>query len=95
VCKSEVVAFREGKVLSIALGEVENISPSCNICATGKTLMIGVGNGLLGRVVDGFGIPMDGKGEIKYESYKNVYRRSTEKKYKSISRYNIQSYGNR
>ncbi len=74
VCKSEVVAFREGKVLSIALGEVENISPSCNICATGKTLMIGVGNGLLGRVVDGFGVPMDGKGDIKYDSYKNVYR---------------------
>jgi flagellum-specific ATP synthase len=36
VCKSEVVAFKEGKVLSIALGEVENISPSCTICATGK-----------------------------------------------------------
>jgi len=74
VCKSEVVAFKEGKVLSIALGEVENISPACTICATGKSLMIGVGNNLLGRVIDGFGNPIDGKGEIKYDAYKNVYR---------------------
>jgi flagellum-specific ATP synthase len=31
VCKSEVVGFKEGKVLSIAIGEVHNISPSCEI----------------------------------------------------------------
>jgi flagellum-specific ATP synthase len=36
--------------------------------------MIGVGNNLLGRVVDGFGNPMDGKGDIKYEAYRHVYR---------------------
>ncbi|MFH0734140.1 MAG: FliI/YscN family ATPase [bacterium] len=74
VCKCEVVAFKDGKVLSIALGEVEHISPSCNICATGKSLMIGVGNALLGRVIDGFGVPIDNKGDIKYEAYRHVFR---------------------
>ncbi len=74
VGKAEVVGFREGKVLSIALGEVEDISPLCQIIATGETFSVGVGEGLLGRVVDGFGNPMDGKGEIQYEHKRKVYR---------------------
>lgn len=64
VCKAEVVGFKEGKVLSIALGEVHNISPACDIIATGKSFSIGVGEELLGRVIDGLGQPIDGKGEI-------------------------------
>ncbi len=74
VSKAEVVGFREGKVLSIALGEVEEISPSCQIIATGETFSVGVGESLLGRVIDGFGNPMDGKGEIQYEHKRKVYR---------------------
>jgi len=31
VCKAEVVGFKAGKVLSIAIGEVHNISPACEI----------------------------------------------------------------
>ena len=57
VCKSEVVGFKNGKVLSIALDEVEDISPSCEIVATGKTFSVGVGEELLGRVIDGLGNP--------------------------------------
>lgn len=74
VCKSEVVGFREGKVLSIALGEVENISPLCEIVSSGKSFNVGVGEGYLGRVIDGFGNPIDGKGEIEIETRKNVFR---------------------
>lgn len=74
VCKSEVVGFKNGKVLSIALGEVHKISPACEIIATGQSFSIGVGNALLGRVIDGMGNPIDGKGEIKYSSYRNIYR---------------------
>ena len=44
VCKCEVVGFKEGKVLSIALGEVENIAPSCEIVSSGKSFGIGVGD---------------------------------------------------
>ncbi len=74
VCKSEVVGFKEGKVLSIAVGEVHNISPSCEIIATGKSLSVGVGKELLGRVMDGLGNPIDGKGEIKCSASLNIYR---------------------
>lgn len=74
VCKSEVVGFKNGKVLSIALGEVHKISPACEIIASGESFSIPVGHGLLGRVIDGLGNPIDGKGEIDYSSVRNIYR---------------------
>ncbi len=74
VCKCEVVGFRDGKVLSIALGEVHEISPKCEIIAGGKTFTIGVGKELLGRVIDGLGNPIDGKGEIKVSSFRSLHR---------------------
>ncbi len=74
VCKSEVVGFKEGRVLSIALGEVHNISPACEIIASGKSFSIPVGNELLGRVIDGLGNPIDGKGEIKCSSQMKIHR---------------------
>lgn len=74
VCLCEVVGFREGKVLSIAIGEVEKISPSCEIIASGKSFSIGVGEGLLGRIIDGLGNPIDGKGELDVPFSRNIYR---------------------
>ena len=74
VCKSEVVGFKDGKVLSIALGEIFNISPSCEIIASGKSFSVGVGEKLLGRVLDGFGNPIDGKGDLESTSLRKVFR---------------------
>ena len=73
VCKSEVVGFKDGKVLSIALGEVNNISPSCEIIASGRSFQIGVGESLLGRVIDGLGNPIDGKGDLMCSCYLPVF----------------------
>jgi len=74
ICKSEVVGFKEGKVLSIALGDIHNISPSCQIISTGKSFSIGVGEQLLGRVIDGFGNPIDDQGEIEFCSIRTAFR---------------------
>ncbi|MBI1938185.1 MAG: flagellar protein export ATPase FliI [Ignavibacteriales bacterium] len=74
VCKAEVVGFKDGKVLSIAIGEVHNISPACEIIASGKGLVVGVGKELLGRVLDGLGNPIDGKGEIKFQNFRETHR---------------------
>jgi flagellum-specific ATP synthase len=74
VCKAEVVGFKNGKVLSIAIGEVHNISPACEIKAIGKSFTVGVGKDLLGRVIDGLGNPIDGKGEINYSSMRESHR---------------------
>jgi len=74
VCKSEVVGFKNGKVLSIALGEVYDISPACEIVATGKSFLTPVGDELLGRVIDGLGNPIDGKGPINIYEQRSIYR---------------------
>lgn len=74
ICEVEVVGFKEGKVLSLALGEIENISPQCEIVALGKSLRVKVGDALLGRVIDGFGNPIDSKGDIEYTSSMSLNR---------------------
>lgn len=73
ICQAEVVGFKNGKVMSIAVGEVHNISPACEIKASGKSFRVGVGKELLGRVIDGIGNPIDGKGEINYSSYRESF----------------------
>ena len=74
VCDAEVVGFKNGNVLSIALGEVEKISPSCEIIATGKSFAVSAGESLLGRVIDGMGKPIDGKGDLITPSQRSIYR---------------------
>src|SRR5690554_3173534 len=66
---AEVVGFWEGRVLLLPLGEMEQVGPGAEILALGKKLEVRVGWDLLGRVVNGLGIPMDGKGPVKGETY--------------------------
>jgi len=73
ICISEVVGFKNNKVLSMVLGDVTRISPGNEIVASGTSLSIGVGRKLLGRVLDGLGKPMDGKGPIDFETVRSIY----------------------
>jgi flagellum-specific ATP synthase len=73
VCRSEIVGFRDNKILSMVLGELESIEPGMEIAASGSTLTAEVGNSLLGRVLDGLGKPMDGKGSLKSTSSRSIY----------------------
>ncbi len=61
---AEVVGFKEEKVLLMPLGALGGIRPGSRIYATGHPIQVHVGPGLLGRVLDGLGNPMDGKGPI-------------------------------
>ncbi len=61
---AEVVGFRDNKVLIMPLGEMKGIGAGSDVMALGKPLEIGVGDQLLGRVLDGLGEPIDGKGDI-------------------------------
>ena len=61
---AEVVGFREGSVLLMPVGEMQGIGPGCEVIATGRRLRVKVGPELLGRVLDGLGNPIDGKGPI-------------------------------
>ncbi|MBD3410188.1 MAG: FliI/YscN family ATPase [Ignavibacteriales bacterium] len=73
VSKAEVVGYREGRTLSIAFGDSTRISPKCMIVGGGRRFSIPVGDALLGRTLDGLGNPIDGKGEIKPDSYVDVH----------------------
>ena len=57
---SEVVGFRAGRTLLMALGEPEGIGPGAPVEATGRPLRVDVCDALLGRAIDGLGRPIDG-----------------------------------
>ena len=61
---AEVVGFREGRTLLMPFGSVANIRPDCSVVSTGSQLQAPAGHALLGRVLDGLGNPIDGKGPI-------------------------------
>jgi flagellum-specific ATP synthase len=61
---AEVVGFRSERVLLMPLGVMEGIKPGSEVRATGRSFSVPVGDELLGRVIDGLGRPIDGKGPI-------------------------------
>ena len=71
--RAEVVGFKASKVMLMPLGELGGIGPGCEVRATGKPLSIKVGPKILGRVLDGLGNPIDGKGPLEYETEYPVY----------------------
>jgi FliI/YscN family ATPase len=60
----EVVGFRDGRVLLVPLGDTAGIRPGDRIVARGGVLSMPVGPNLLGRVMDGLGRPIDGRGPL-------------------------------
>lgn len=56
---SEVVALREDKVVCLAFGETNGLSSGTRVLSLGGPMPLRVGPGLLGRVLDGFGRPID------------------------------------
>ena len=61
---SEVVGFRAGRTLLMALGDATGIGPGARVNASGQPLAVNVSDALLGRALDGLGRPLDGKGPI-------------------------------
>ncbi|MCT4613041.1 MAG: flagellar protein export ATPase FliI [Clostridia bacterium] len=76
VIKAEVVGFKEGKILLMPYGTMEGISSGSVVEATRDDLKIKVGEGLLGRVIDGLGNPIDGKGDFDYKAKYSVTNES-------------------
>ncbi len=62
--EAEVVGFRGDEAVLMPLGEAAGIGPDSLVTATGRPLSIGVSDGVLGRVLDGLGRPIDGGGPI-------------------------------
>ncbi len=71
--RAEVVGFRGRKVLLMPLGEIEGIRLGTSVFRAKKQFSIPVGRGLLGRIVNGLGEPIDGKGPINSQTIKTLH----------------------
>jgi F-type H+-transporting ATPase subunit alpha len=60
------IAFNvdEDEIGVIVLGDFQNLQAGDEVERTGRVMDVGVGDGLLGRVIDPLGNPLDGKGAI-------------------------------
>lgn len=58
---AEVVGFRDSTTLLMPLGELEGIAPGDSVLSQQQKLTVPVGQGLLGRILDGLGHPLDGR----------------------------------
>src|SRR6266403_2006572 len=61
--------LEETEVGAIVLGDYTKIKEGAEVRTTGKLLQVPVGKGLLGRVVNTLGQPVDGKGPIKETAF--------------------------
>ncbi len=71
---AEVVGFRGKRVLMMPFSELAGVSVGSKVIALGRFLQVKVGRGLIGRVLDGLGNPMDGKGPLQWEVEIPVHR---------------------
>ena len=71
--ESEVVGFREDATLLMALGEMRGVGPGDLVESVFTQQVVPVGEHLLGRVLNGLGEPMDGKGPIYATETRPVY----------------------
>jgi flagellum-specific ATP synthase len=62
--EAEVVGFSGGSLLLVATDEVGSVTPGARVIPSGRVFEARAGAGLLGRVLDGAGEPLDGLGPL-------------------------------
>lgn len=70
---AEVVGFMGNRIVMMPLGESRGISPGCHIAARQETAEIKVDDSILGRVIDGLGVPIDDKGPLLCQTLRPIY----------------------
>jgi len=73
VVRAEVVGFKEQKLILMPFGELRGVKPGSKVVEVTSRSTVPVGYGYLGRVIDGLGRPLDGKGEITPDAEYPVY----------------------
>src|SRR6266853_2796 len=66
--------LEEDQVGAVLLGEYAGIKEGDEVRRTGRIMSVPVGEGMIGRVVDALGKPIDGKGPIEAKAYNTVER---------------------
>src|ERR1700678_1283787 len=72
--RTQVVGFRDGKVLSMPLEEIDGIQLGDRIVARREDAQVAVGPDLAGRVLDGFGKPIDRGRPIRPDALYRLYQ---------------------
>ncbi len=67
--EAEVVGFQDNKLFLMPMGVVHGVAPNARVLPLDGGIQVGVGFGMLGRVIDGSGEPLDDKGPISVERY--------------------------
>jgi flagellum-specific ATP synthase len=73
VIRAQVAGFRDGQVLLMPLEETGGLQLGDTVVARPEAARVRVGPQLLGRVLDGFGRPMDDGPEITAEASRDLY----------------------
>jgi len=66
--------LEENSVGVIVMGEYSGITEGMTVRGTGRIASVPVGDGLIGRVVNALGEPIDGKGPIQFSGYRPIER---------------------
>ena len=69
-----VLNLEEDNVGAVLLGNQKNINEGDNVKTTGRVVEVPVGDAMLGRVVNALGQPIDGKGPIETDRYRQIER---------------------
>lgn len=65
--EAEVIGFKNGRCILMSLGQRADVLPDARVFPQSNQSRVEVGDGLLGRVIDGAGLPLDGLGPIEAE----------------------------
>ncbi len=74
--RGEVVATASGAARCMPLDGAEGLRAGLPVRPVGDALRVPVGSGLLGRVLDGLGRPIDGKGPLRAQAWVEVDNRA-------------------
>ncbi len=71
--QAEVIGFNDKRIIIMPMGEMRGIRPGCRVVELTQKPVIRVGEAFLGRIIDGLGRPLDGKGFIKSKDEYPIY----------------------
>ena len=70
--ETEVVGFSGDRILLMPTGDMRGVMPDARVIPQTRSANVPVGNGLLGRVIDAAGNPLDGKGSLNCNSTRSL-----------------------
>jgi len=69
---AEAIGFRNNRMLLMPLGSMEGIQPDSIVRSVSSVFKAPVGRSLVGRVLNGLGEPIDGKGPLKMSNWASI-----------------------